>query len=366
LLQGLAALCPGIASCASLLRLNLENKGLTAVGCVSLAEALTANSTLQELILTRNNLGQQGLAALGSALVSLKFISLAECGLSGTDSGTVVSNLLINSSNLQVLRLEENAALDTACITALSPGLGTTRSLIELHLRGCPLQAQGISTLFQNLPISLKHIDISGTNAGPEGLIAAAAALGSDRHGGAPNLTRLVACGCGGDDASLAALVDSLSGTQQVDSLKGIEIDFSGNSAGKLTIAALARCRRLHAICLHDCKLGSEGADALYAQILDNENSNQFDFVNLLELDISANGLETPQLVNILEALSTTTAGAVKTCCPGLKQLVIAVNPGAMESEVTAAIEKVQAVREELDVVRRSADTGERDGQNNN
>ena len=172
--QSLAALCPGIAVSMSLLRLNLENKGLTATGCIYLAAALSTNSSLQELILTRNNIGEQGLAALGTALVNLQNLSLSECDLSGTDSGTTLSTLLSSSSQLQVLRLEENA-IDYACINSMSPGLGSTVSLRELHLRGCPLQSTGISTLFQYLPKTLTHIDISGTDAGPEGLIAAAA-----------------------------------------------------------------------------------------------------------------------------------------------------------------------------------------------
>ncbi len=365
-IQGVAALCPGIASSSSLLCLNLENKGLTAVGCAPLADALNKNSSLQELILARNTFGQQGLATLGGggcALATLKVLSLTECGLSGTDSATVLSTLLSTSSTLQVLRLEENTGIDAAFINAMSVGLGATNSLRELHLRGCSqLQSQGITTLFQNLPTTLTHLDISGTGAGPEGLTAAAAAvIEHSSGGGAVNLGCLVACGCGGDDPSLAALISSLSGT--------LHLDFSGNSVGHLTITAIAGHARLRAVCLHDCKLGVEGGDALCEQILINANGNSF--IDLAELDISANGLETPQLVNILNALESTAVAAAdattanddKMCCCliNLKQLVIAANPGAMEIEVTEAIERVQSVRPELDVVRRSADTGERD-----
>lgn len=367
--QGLSALCPGIASSRSLLRLNLENKGLTASGCIHLAEALATNSSLQELILTRNNIGEQGLAALCPALGTLQILSLTECGLSGTDSGAILSTLLSTSSSLKVLRLEDNTALDANFMNALSPGLAVSSSLQELYLRGCPLQSEGIATLFFNLPSALSHLDISGTDLGTEGLISATVAL-AERSGGAQlNLRRLVACGCGGDDLSIGALIVALT-TEQCCSSQGIYLDFSGNAAGLLTLTALAHCPQLRAVCLHDCKLGFEGGDALYYQILglnvavdDSDDEIQAGtFFDLQELDISANALESTQLVNILDALQTTS----DTCCPTLRQLVIAANPGAMEKDVTDAIERLQAVRTGLDVVRRSADTGERDGHNNN
>jgi hypothetical protein len=246
----------------------------------------------------------------------------------------------------------------------MSPGLGSSTTLRELHLRGCPLQSDGIVALFKILPRTLTHIDISGTDAGPEGFVAAAAAVAEQQNSrGSLSLRRLVACGCRGDDASLAALVDSLAKQGWCCSSHGIDIDYSGNVAGKLTIAALARCPHLRAVCLHDCKLGLDGGDALSSEISsqgDTTNTNEGKFSSLHELDISANALETPQLINILDALRST-AG---TCCPELRQLVIAANPGAMEDAVTQAVERLQEARTGLDVVRRSADTGERNGQN--
>lgn len=349
---------------------------MTASGCIQLAEALDTNSSLQELILARNNIGEQGLAALCTSLVTLRILSLSDCGLSGKNCGTMLSTLLSTSSALKVLRLEDNAALDATCMNALSPGLALTSSLQELHLRGCPLRSEGITTLFKNVPASVTHLDISGTDVGTEGFIAASVALTQRNvngvgHGGARcNLRRLIACNCGGaDDRSIGALITALT-TEQCCSTQGIDLDFSGNAAGQFTLSALGQCPRLRAVCLHDCKLGPEGGDALYSQILgltDNSNDSNGDlqggkFLNLEELDISANALTSTKLVTILDALKTT----AKTYCPSLRLLVIAANPGAMEEDVTDAIERLQEVRTGLDVVRRSADTGERDGQNNN
>jgi hypothetical protein len=354
--------------------LNLENKGLSASGCIQLAEALNTNSSLKELILARNNIGEQGLAALCTALTTLQILSLRECGLSGTKCGNMLSTLLSTSSALKVLRLEDNTALDAKFMNALSPGLALTSCLEEVYLRGCPLRSEGIATLFRNLPASLTHLDISGTDVGSEGFIAAAVALAEREgigHGCAqPNLRCLIACGCGADDLSIGALILALT-TEHSCSSQGIDLDFGGNAAGQITIKALGQCSQLRAVCLHDCKLGPEGGDALYHQILgltddldvldgsDNKNDDGQGgkFLNLQELDISANALESLQLVNILDALQTT----AENCCPTLKQLVIAANPDAMEQDVTDAIERLQAVRTGLDVVRRSADTGERE-----
>jgi len=352
---------------------------LTASGCIQLAEALHKNSSLQELILARNNIGEQGLAALCTALVRLQILSLSDCGLSGTNCGTMLSTLLSTSSALKLLRLEDNTALDAEFMNALSPGLALASSLQELHVRGCPLRSEGITTLFKNLPASVTHLDISGTDVGTEGFIAASVALaqrnGVGHQGARCSLRRLIVCDCGADDLSIGALIIALT-TEQCCSTQGIDLDFSGNAAGQVTLNALGQCSRLRAVCLHDCKLGPEGGDALCSQILgltddldsfdDNDNGNSGvqggKLLNLQELDISANALSSTQLVNILDALLTT----AENCCPTLRQLVIAANPGAMEEDVTDAIERLQEVRTGLDVVRRSADTGERDGQNNN
>lgn len=340
-LQGLAALCPGIAASPSILRLILDGKGLTAESCIPLAEALSQNSSLRELDLSRNDITCTGLASLANALGTLRRLSLATCALSGAEAGCVLSQIL-STTNIEILRLEDNP-IDATFITPAAPGLKVAPSLIELHLGNCPLGSDGITRLFNNLPPTLKFLDVSGCSAGPAGLDAAGQALAA---GAAPGLRRLMICDGGGDDASLAACINGASHL--------LQLDLSGNVVGPQAIKALAACSGLHSVCLHNCKMGSEGCQALCTEA---EAQPGQAFQTLKELDLSGNGLETADLVALLGLLRSTSAA-----CPALEQLVLAANPGAMEEAVIEATQALQSVRHGLDVVRRSADTGERDG----
>ena len=193
---------------------------------------------------------------------------------------------------------------------------------------------------------SLKVLDVSGCGAGPAGIEAASASLAS-----CPSpceLHRLMVCGCEADDPSLAAFIRGCRNLKQ-----GLHLDLSGNSVGAHAVSALANCSALQAVCLHDCKVGSLGCQALCTEAQSSETA----FQSLKELDLSGNGLETADIVALLDVLRSTPA-----VLPVLEQLVVAANPGAMEPAVIEATEAVQSVRHGLDVVRRSADTGERDG----
>ena len=316
-----------------------------------MAAALSQNTTLKELNVSRNAIGSGGLSTLLPAITSLRHLSFTSCSLSDAASGAAISSLLQSSTNLAILQLEENA-LDATAAAAIAPGLRASSSLVELHLRGCPLGATGVDTLLRSLPPSLLHLDISGSGGtGSNGLCTAATALTT---ADSLSLQKLSACGCGGDDAALAALIDAMGNASASTHL---DVDVSGNEAGAVTVAAVARGASLTAVCLHDCKLGEEGITALCAAIESaSSSSTSCSFVSLCELDLSGNGMSSEHLVQLLTALKNSTA-----TCPALRQLVIAANPGAMEDAVAEATEALQLVRPEVDVVRRSADTGERD-----
>lgn len=344
-MQALAALCPGIASSTSLIHLDLSTKSITAAGCEPLADALSHNDSVRRLTLAANEIGADGIARLGPSLSSLHHLDLSGCGLTCSQSGSALANVLSATQHLRSLRLDDNA-LSSEAVEALCKGLPHAAALNELSLRACPLGADGVTIVAKNLPPSLTILDLSNTGAGPDGIAGLAAALSEGR---APQLSRLLICNCDCDDASLATLAQSLSGPARVS--QNLDLDFGGNKVGPGAIAAMAGCSPLLKACLHDCKLGSEGAAALV------ESLRSEKFTSLLELDVSGNGLEEGDIVSILGALR-----GKPHPCPSLELLVVAANPGANEESVMTAVEELQSSRPGINVVRRSADTGEKVG----
>lgn len=355
-LQGLAALAPGIAASASLRSLNLEGKGITAAGCAALADALAARNSsdgeprskagLEALQLGHNSLGGEGLAALLGGLGSasrLQSLDLNSCGLQGAPGVQPLAAALQAGRlpRLASLRLDGNA-LGAGGAAVLAAALGSPEcALQQLHLHSCGLDGEAAAQLAAALPPNLAELDLSGNSVGSSGAAALAQQLAADA---APHLRRLVLCGCGLDGDAVAALAGALPGRPP------LALDLGGNAAGGAAVVAALAAAPLSSLRLHDCQLGAEGAAALAGQLAATAAFNQLE-----DLDLSANRLEAPQLLQLLGALADAPEGAAYF----LRTLVIAANPGASEDEVSAAVERLQAARPGLDVVRRAADTGE-------
>ncbi|KAI3436549.1 hypothetical protein D9Q98_005965 [Chlorella vulgaris] len=357
--EGLVALAPGIAASASLVQLNLEAKGLTAAGCATLGEALAANSRtatsadrteytgIAELLLGQNSLGGDGLSALlegvGSS-VGLHTLDLSSCSLEGKGAVQPLAAALQQGKlpSLGVLRLDGNTLSGTG-IAALADSFGAAASLQQLHLQRCCLGPEAAAALAPALPSALQVLNLAGNTIGSRGALALAAAMTA---GSVPQLHKLVLCDCGLGDDGIAAVAAALGAT----AAGSLTLDLSGNTAGSAAMAALAAAP-LTALCLHDCKLGGPGGGAVELTALLAQPAS---FAQLKELDLSGNGLEASQLQALLKA-AMADAGSL----PCLRLLVIAANPGAAEAEVADAVERLQDLRPDLDVVRRAADTGE-------
>ncbi|PRW56025.1 hypothetical protein C2E21_5187 [Chlorella sorokiniana] len=389
--EGLEALAPGIAASPSLRCLNLEGKGITAAGCRALRDAAAERSSsssssgnassgsgggLEELLVGRNAIGGDGLAALlaafGSSLVCL---DVSGCSLAGdTDLAPLAKAFAAGGLPLlRTLRLDGNelsgaAQLGDSLAAAASSGSGGG-GLQHLHLQRCGLGDSAAARLAAALPSGLATLDLSGNAIGGEGAAALAAALSEARR----QLSKLVLCSCGLDDAGMEALAAALgdssssaagggaaadaSSSAAAGTVAGLALDLSGNVAGPAAVAALAAAP-LATLCLHDCQLGS--GEAAGAAALTQQLATAGSFAQLQELDISANHLESAQLLPLLEALAQAAEGGGNpAACPSLRLLVIAANPGAASEEVSAAVERLQERRPGLDVVRRAADTGE-------
>ena len=322
---------------------------------------------LEELLVGRNAISGDGLAALlaafGSSLVTL---DLSACSLAG-DADLAPLAEAFGSGGLPLLRtlrldgndLSSAARLGGSLAAAAASG-SSGSGLRHLHLQRCGLDGSAAAALAASLPIGLASLDLSGNAIGATALAEALAT------GAGQRLSKLVLCRCGLDDAGIDALAAALGGSETgaagaaagaAGTAAGLALDLSGNAAGPAAVAALAAVP-LVSLCLHDCHLGS--GEAAGAAALTQQLATAGGFAQLAELDVSANHLQSAQLLPLLEALAQPAEeGSSPAACPRLRLLVIAANPGAASEEVSAAVERLQQRRPGLDVVRRAADTGE-------
>jgi Ran GTPase-activating protein (RanGAP) involved in mRNA processing and transport len=336
--DGVTALCPGIAANGSLVTLHLESRGITAVGCKELGQALAVSQTIEELFISDNDIGDSGLSHLAPSCCRIRVLAAAACSLSDSQMfGDALGRLFsITPPVLESLDLSRNG-IGSNSLGYYSNYLGKLGSLRVINMSGCPLGPAGTLMFSVALPPSLTHLDLSETGAGSEGVIALARAIAD---GALPLLKRLVLCSCKADDNALTTLLASLGASPCQPGT--VELDVGGNDAGMQTIEKVPSCLPLRALNLHRCGLGSDEISLLALQL------NKVEC--LQEVDLSANFLESGDIVKLLDALSNEQAASK------LKLLVIAANPGSKDDAVASALISLQEKRQLLNVVRGNVD----------
>ncbi|XP_064419259.1 NACHT, LRR and PYD domains-containing protein 3-like [Latimeria chalumnae] len=182
--------------------LVLGKCGLTAGCCRDLSSVLSTNSSLTELNLSENKLGDSGVKLLSAGLMdpncNLQKLELWECDLTAGCCGDLSSILSTNSSligldlsgnkledsgvkllsaglmdpncKLQTLVLKD-CGLTAGCCRDLSPVLSTNSSLTELDLGGNKLGDSGFKLLSVGLMdpnCKLQKLDVYGKDLSPE------------------------------------------------------------------------------------------------------------------------------------------------------------------------------------------------------
>ncbi|XP_053418635.1 ribonuclease inhibitor isoform X1 [Nycticebus coucang] len=180
---GVRTLCQGLKDSACTLEaLKLENCGVTATNCRDLCSAVASKTSLQELDLGSNRLGDAGLAELCPGLLRpssrLRTLWLWECGitaegcrelcrvlcsleslrelsLAGNELGDAGAQLLCESLLAPGCRLEslwvKTCSLTAACCPLFSSVLAQNKCLLELQISCNPLGDAGVQTLCQGL-----------------------------------------------------------------------------------------------------------------------------------------------------------------------------------------------------------------------
>ena len=157
---------------------DLEGEGINPEIAQSLAEYMKVSSALTNLNLSDNKIGPTGAAALAGALKVSSALTSLDLTLNAVGpSGAKALAGALGSSALKKLDLSYNSVKDEGA-SALGQGLKDNKTLQELKLHSCHIEAAGAQGLAEGLFSSaLINIDLSLNQIGPTGAAALAEAL---------------------------------------------------------------------------------------------------------------------------------------------------------------------------------------------
>ncbi|KAK1153135.1 NACHT, LRR and PYD domains-containing protein 3-like [Acipenser oxyrinchus oxyrinchus] len=267
-------------------KLRLSRCDLTGSCCEDLASALLTNgSTLRELELSGNKLGNSGVkltAALKDPNCKLEKLELSACGLTGDCCEDLASALLTNGSTLRELELSGNK-LGNSGVKLTAALKDPNCKLQKLGLSRCDLTGsccEDLASALRTNQSTLRELELNYNNLGDSGVKLIAALKD-------PNckleILGLDECGLTGDccEDLASALCKDQSTLRELD----LSCNNLGNSGVKLLSAALkdTNCK-LQKLRLYKCELTVDSCEDLAAALHTNQST-------VRELDLGGNNL---------------------------------------------------------------------------
>uniref|UniRef100_A0A2K6TAP9 NLR family pyrin domain containing 5 n=1 Tax=Saimiri boliviensis boliviensis TaxID=39432 RepID=A0A2K6TAP9_SAIBB len=220
----------------TLQKLTLQDCGLTATGCQSLASALITNHSLTHLCLSNNNLGNEGVTLLCRSLrlPHCGLQRLNHCNLDTAGCGFLALTLLGNA-RLMHLSLSMNPLEDSGVKLLCEVMREPSCHLRDLELVSCRLTAACCESLAYVIARSryLRSLDLSENAVGDVGVAALCEGLKQRRS----VLRRLGLKSCGLTSGCCEELSLALSCNRQLASLNLVQNDFSPTGMRKLCSA---------------------------------------------------------------------------------------------------------------------------------
>uniref|UniRef100_A0A0D9S654 NLR family pyrin domain containing 5 n=1 Tax=Chlorocebus sabaeus TaxID=60711 RepID=A0A0D9S654_CHLSB len=226
-----------VSQCA-LQKLTLEDCGITATGCQSLASALVSNRSLTHLCLSNNDLGNEGVNLLCRSMrlphCSLRRLMLNRCNLDTAGCGflalALMGNAWLTHLSLSMNPVEDNG-MKLLCEVMREPSC----HLQDLELVKCHLTAACCESLSCVISRSrhLKSLDLTDNALGDGGVTALCEGLKQKKS----VLTRLGLKACGLTSDCCEALSLALSCNRHLTSLNLVQNNFSPEGMMKLCSA---------------------------------------------------------------------------------------------------------------------------------
>lgn len=133
------SICSFLERCTSILCLELLDNKVTHLGCEFLGKALTPGSTCPPICILKldhNNFGSKGLIALCKGIqsnVNLKLLSFCYCNIDQEGSRSLFELLIFSKSNLEELILTGNNLRNEGTKQVLA-GVSVSKNLKKIYL----------------------------------------------------------------------------------------------------------------------------------------------------------------------------------------------------------------------------------------
>ena len=298
--QGVTALAEALKVNSTLTELHLHHNNIGDQGATGLADALKVNSTLTVLHLDDNDIGDQGATALAEALKvnsTLTRLHLYDSGI-GDQGATALAEALKVNSTLTELQLHHNNIGDQGA-TGLAEALQVNSTLAVLYLSGNRIGDQGATGLAEALKVNsrLTKLYLYGNGIGYQGAFGLAETLQVNS-----TLTELYLHYCGIGDQGTTGLAEAL----QVNSTLTV-LNLNGNGIGDQGATGLAEALKVNStltrLHLYDSGIGDQGATALAEALKVNSA--------LTELQLHHNNIGDQGATGLAEALQVNSTLAV-------------------------------------------------------
>ncbi|XP_044046714.1 NACHT, LRR and PYD domains-containing protein 12-like isoform X2 [Siniperca chuatsi] len=291
--------------------LRLQGCGVTLHACKYLATALTQSLKLQELDLSRNEIGDDGLRHLANGLRSpecqLQTLKMYHCGLTVLSCGSIGEALKFETSTLVELNLSNNNLKD-AGFALICEGMYAWCSLEKLNVSRCGITAMGciylakvlcsVSQLYSGWmqrtdwqAVELKDLDLSMNCLRDKGVIEISAGLKNPYS----HLKTLNLSNCSLTDDCCADLASRLASKESVISELDLSVnDLQDKGVKKLCVGLRNPQCKLEKLLLRTCGLSSRSIQFLTTALKSNPQ-------HLAELHLMGNTLEDSGIRMLME-----------------------------------------------------------------
>ena len=273
--------------------LNISNCSISDEGAESLARALAVNRSIQELDIRSNEIGDNGIAHIATALqtntTTMTTLNISNCSISDVGAESLAS--FVNIS-LQYLNICNNEIGDNG-IANIATALQTNTTMRTLNISNCSISDEGAESLARALAVnrSLQELDISSNKIGNNGMANIATALQTNTTMTTLNISDCSISNVGAESGRALAVNRSLQ-----------ELDISSNEIGDNGIAHIATALQtnttMRKLNNSDCGLSDEGVESLAVALTLNTS------IESLRLDWSSTHLDST-LEKIGECIST-------------------------------------------------------------